>query len=67
MSAQVSSQPAPDRVSRGHLLTTAGLGQLSQTKQGIIAGDRLEGDVGVPLVPAALTELAAAERVVEPI
>ena len=67
MSAQVSRPFAPECVLGKVLLTTAGLGQLSQTKQGIIAGDGLEGNVGVPLVPAALAELAAAEGVVEAI
>ncbi len=68
MSTPVSRQSAlPHCALRGILLTTTGLGQLSQTKQGIIAGDRLEGDVGVPLVPAALAELAAGEGVLEAI
>lgn len=43
------------------MLTTAGLGQLRQAEQGVIAGDRLKGDVRVPLVPAALAVLATGE------
>lgn len=41
--------------------TSAGLGQLRQPQQGVVAGDGLKGDVGVPLVLAALAVPAAGE------
>lgn len=40
--------------SRG-LLTTSGLGQLCQLEKSIIAGNRLEGDIRVPLALSGLT------------
>ena len=41
--------------------TSAGLGQLRQPQQGVVTGDRLKGDVRVPLVLAALAVFAAGE------
>lgn len=47
------------------VLTTAGLGQLGQAEQGVVAGDGLKGDVGVPLALVALAVLGAEEVVPE--
>ncbi len=52
-------------VARSVSLTTAGLGQLSQAQQGVVAGDGLEGDVRVPLGLVALAVLGAEEVVLE--
>lgn len=47
---------------------TAGLGELNQPQESIVAGDGLEGDVGVPLILGALAAGADADALVrEPV
>lgn len=40
-------------------LTAAGLGKFRQSQESVIAGNRLEGDVAVPLSTGALAALIA--------
>lgn len=47
-------------VSRGPEGIAAGLGQLDEAEEGIVAGNGLEGDVRVPLAPAALATAVGA-------
>jgi hypothetical protein len=41
------------------LLTTASLGKLGQTKDSVITGNRLEGNITMPFPPSSLLALVA--------
>lgn len=47
------------------LLTTTSFWQLRQPQQGVVTRNGLESDIGMPLVPATLAVLSAAEEALE--